>query len=177
MLQEPQLIGSLYSYRHILRFHLCFILHVFWFNLHLHPHDSCWSKNLASFILDSKLNLFRFIFFTLTETHYLSVWTINSFLTSTAFIKTNNKWIVRRFIEVCISKHCFTKHGWLFKDICCFKRSETNDLPKLNNAINFFFNKSKHFAFFFFYWTIVNTPKINNINSIIIIRESIHVPI
>ena len=73
-LHEPQSFIFLHSNRHLSWFHFYFELHTLSFNLHLHSHDSCWTKNLVSFTSDITLNTFTCIFFSLFGIHARVIW-------------------------------------------------------------------------------------------------------
>ena len=106
VLQELQSCNSLQSHRRLSWFYFRFELLTFSSNLHLHSHDSCWTKNLVSFFSDIKLNIFIFRFFNLFETHIQAYGSSIVLKTSTTLINTDSRLTIKRFIIVYINK------GW-----------------------------------------------------------------
>ena len=99
-LQEPQSSNSLHSHQHSPWFRFCFKLHTLSFNPHLHSHDSCWTENLVSFTPRHEIKDFYIHSFYFIRNTYSSIWIIDSITTSTTFINTDRKRIIKRLIRV-----------------------------------------------------------------------------
>ena len=100
-----------HTYIHPSWFHFWFEIDVVSFNLHSQSHDSCWTKNIASFTLTSNQILLHLYFYFIWKI-FSSIRIFDSIKFSIAFINTDNK-LMKKSLTGVYFNQCLSRLTWL----------------------------------------------------------------